>query len=214
MSAIEALILDFDGVVIESNEVKTNAFHNVFSRFPEFTDTMMEYHNANVSVTRFSKFDHLLELMGKKNDLELKSSIAENFSRQVLQGMMKVPLVQGAISFLNLVTPRMPVYLASVTPAGELALILEQRNLSHWFREVYGCPPWTKPDAIRDILSKEGIKPEQALLIGDSAGDQRAAMICGIDFLARDSGLNFDLPYPLMFRDLDEIANHFNNKIL
>ena len=41
MSAIEALILDFDGVVIESNEVKTNAFHNVFSRFPEFTDTMM-----------------------------------------------------------------------------------------------------------------------------------------------------------------------------
>ena len=65
-----------------------------------------------------------------------------------------------------------------------------------------------------DILSKEGIKPKQALLIGDSAGDQRAAMTCGIEFLARDSGLTFDIPVPLMFKDLNEIANHFINKIL
>lgn len=214
MSKLSVLILDFDGVIVESNQVKTDAFIHVFGRFPEYTETMMAFHYANVSLTRFSKFEHLLKLMGKTNDNDLKANISKDFSRHVLEGMMKVPLVSGAIRFLQMITSRIPVYLASVTPEKELILILKQRELLHWFRGVYGCPPWTKTNAINDILSKEGFKPEQALLIGDSAGDQRAAKACGIEFFARDSGLNFDLPLPQMFQDMNEIANYINNQFL
>lgn len=214
MGRLRVLILDFDGVVIESNAVKTDAFVHLFNRFPEHAEAMMEFHHANVSLTRFSKFEHLLTLMGKTNDKELKADIAEDFSRQVLEGMMKVPLVPGALQFLRMVTPIIPVYLASVTPEKELMLILDQLGLSHWFSGIYGCPPWSKTTAIQDVLSKEGLKPKQVLLIGDSAGDQRAANACGIEFLARDSGLSFDLPLPQMFQDMNEIADYFKNQIL
>ncbi|MCX6237739.1 MAG: HAD hydrolase-like protein [Bacteroidia bacterium] len=214
MGKLGVLILDFDGVIIESNAVKTDAFIQVFNRFPEHTEAMMEFHNAHVSLSRFYKFEHLLTLMGKTNDTELKSNIAEDFSSRVFEGMMKVPLVSGALTFLSLITPKIPVYLASVTPYEELVFILKQRELLQWFRGVYGCPPWTKPDAINDIISKGGYKPDQALLIGDSAGDQRAARTCGIKFLARNSGLSFDLPLPRMFQDMNEIANYFNTRFL
>lgn len=210
MSPLRVLILDFDGVVIESNAVKTEAFHHVFARFPEHAEAMMAFHHARVSLSRFAKFDHLLALMGRADDTALMADIAADFSKRVLEGMMAVPLVQGAETFLRKVTPLLPVYLASVTPAEELAGILAQRGLAHWFRDVYGCPPWTKRDAIRDVLAREGVKPGEALLIGDSAGDQRAAQMTGVDFLARDSGLSFDAPAPLIFPDLNEITQYLD----
>jgi phosphoglycolate phosphatase-like HAD superfamily hydrolase len=85
---------------------------------------------------------------------------------------------------------------------------LEKRGLLHWFDGVYGCPPWTKANAIRDILSRNSILPKNSLLIGDSAGDQRAALETGIQFIARDSGLKFDEIPPLFFLDLYEISDY------
>lgn len=200
--------MDFDGVVVESNAVKTEAFEGVFSRFPEYADAMMSFHHEHVSLSRFAKFRHLLQLMGRSGGAALMTEIAENFSKRVVEGIVRVPLVPGAEDFLSEVTQRLPVYLASVTPAEELALILAQRGLSHWFRDVYGCPPWTKPDAILDVLAREGAQPEDALLIGDSAGDQRAARGTGVGFLARDSGLDFAAPAPMCFSDLHEIKQY------
>ena len=203
---LRVIIMDFDGVVIESNAVKTEAFQKVFSRFPEYTHVMMDFHSAHVSVSRFVKFEHLMGLMGKSSDTELMGTIAADFSNRVVQGILDVPLVPGAETFLTKVTQRVPVYLASVTPAEELALVLARRGLTRWFRRVYGCPPWTKPDAIRDVVVREGILPQDVLLIGDSAGDQRAAQEIGVRFLARDSGLIFHEPAPLCFADLNEIG--------
>jgi len=205
---VRIIILDFDGVVIESNDVKTYAFHHVFVRFPEHAEAMMAFHHEHVSLSRFAKFEHLLALMGRTGDSALMADIANDFSRRVHDGMMNVSLVPGAENFLRQVTPRLPVYLVSVTPADELVEILAQRGLTQWFHDVYGCPPWTKPDAIRDVLAREGVKPDEVLMIGDSGGDQRAAQMTGVDFLARDSGLRFDTPAPLAFADLNEIARY------
>ena len=204
--SLRVIIMDFDGVVIESNAVKTEAFQQVFSRFPDYTEVMMAFHHAHVSVSRFAKFEHLIGLMGKHNDTDLMDSISVDFSNRVVQGILRVPLVPGAETFLNKATQRVPVYLASVTPAEELALILDRRGLAQWFRRVYGCPPWAKPDAIRDVVAREGILPQDVLLIGDSAGDQRAAQEAGVRFLARDSGLIFHEPVPSCFADLNEIG--------
>jgi len=211
MSALRVLILDFDGVVIESNDVKTEAFRKVFARFPEHAEAMMTFHHAHVSVSRFAKFEHLLRLIGKTGDTAFMAEIAADFSSRVLHAMEAVPLVLGAETLLRSLTPLLPVYLASVTPAEDLDVILTRRGLKHWFRDVYGCPPWTKPDAIRDLLAHEGVNPDEALLIGDSAGDQRAAQITGVKFLARDSGLSFDSPAPLIFTGLHEITHYLEN---
>jgi phosphoglycolate phosphatase-like HAD superfamily hydrolase len=208
VSPPRVIILDFDGVVIESNAVKTEAFRRVFMRFPEHFEAMMAFHHAHVSLSRFAKFEHLLALMGRADDTALHADIAEDFSRRVLEGIMAVPMVPGAEAFLRRVTPVIPVYLVSVTPADELERILVQRDLAHWFRDVFGCPPWTKPAAIRDVLEREGVAPGDALLIGDSAGDQQSAQMTGVEFLARDSGLSFDAPAPLIFADLNEIIDY------
>jgi phosphoglycolate phosphatase-like HAD superfamily hydrolase len=214
ISLPKVLVLDFDGVVIESNDIKTEAFRKTFERFPDYSDIMMDYHHTNVSQSRFLKFNHLLSLMGKADDEALKSEIASFFSKSVFEAMMLVPLVEGAEHFLGNISQKLPVYLASITPEEELCLILKERELSKWFKGVYGCPPWPKHLAINDILRIENCKPDDLLLIGDSAGDQKAASLSGVKFIARNSGLDFIEPQPTQFKDLTEIDTYFKNYLL
>ena len=214
MRKLRVLVLDFDGVVLDSNAVKTEAFRDVFARFPEHCEAMMAYHRTHVSVTRFAKFDQLLKRLGRPDDMTLRAEIAADFSRRTLERMATVPFVPGAEAFLSEVTARLPVYLASVTPAEDLEAVLDQRGLRRWFRDVYGCPPWTKPNAVRDVLRREECPPHCALLLGDSAGDQRAAAETGVEFLARDSGLPFDEPAPTaIFRDLNAAADYLRPRL-
>jgi phosphoglycolate phosphatase-like HAD superfamily hydrolase len=200
------LILDFDGVIVESNNVKTEVFQDVFREWPEHFDAMMAYHHEHVSVTRFEKFKYLQERLGLQSDDSFIPRVAGEFSRRMLDRMRTIPEVTGAADFIHTFSARLPVYLASVTPEEELHAILDMRGYARWLRGVYGCPPWNKPDAIRDILRLEQIPAERVLFIGDSAGDQRAAEILGVPFAARNSGLPFDKTPEHMFADMNEAA--------
>lgn len=206
---IKVLIFDFDGVIVESNGIKDRVFEKIFSVYPEYFEEMMIYHKDHVSESRVKKFDHLLKIANRESDIEWKESLMKDFSDISLELMGSVDFVAGAKALLNSIT-HMPLYLASVTPINDLEIILDKLNLRNYFADVYGCPPWTKPDAIKDILKKENINPEKAILIGDSAGDQRTAKVTGVHFIARNSGLPFDETPKKMFNDLNEISQYFN----
>jgi phosphoglycolate phosphatase-like HAD superfamily hydrolase len=213
VSRLRALILDFDGVLIESNTLKTESFAAVFARFPEHADSMMAFHHANVSATRDDKFRHLVTAkLNRPADDPLVEELASAFSRQMLARLERCAWVTGAHAFLDRVRGRLPVYLASATPQAELDHILSRRGLAGAFTGVYGCPPWTKDRAVADILEKTG-GAAGVTFIGDSAGDQRAAARAGVEFVARDSGLPFDDPQPRSFTDLTAIAAALHDRL-
>ncbi len=202
MSALRAVILDFDGVVLESNGLKTRAFEVVFGRYPDHVGAMMAYHHAHISDSRFAKFRHFVtDRLGRSADDPLVETLGAAYSAEMLRQIDTCPLVPGALAFLAHAHAVLPVFLASVTPQAELDEILDRRGLTAYFTRVYGCPPWTKVTAVADIVRSLG-GPDDLLFIGDSAGDQRAALETGVEFLARDSGLPFDTPRPRAFPDL------------
>lgn len=202
-----ALILDFDGVILESNHLKTEAFAELFGRFPEHRDAMMAYHAAHVSEPRHAKFRHLVvERLGWADGEALVGELAEEFSRRILGRMDECPTVKGAVAFLEEFAARLPLYLASVTPEAELLEVLRRRNLGRYFAAVYGCPPWTKAAAVAAVIARHGGDPHGIVLIGDSAGDQGAARRAGIEFIARDSGLPFEEPRPPAYPDAEAVG--------
>lgn len=210
---IRALILDFDGVILESNHLKTDAFEAVFARFPVHAATMMAYHRAHVSASRFAKFTHLVtHHLGRDAQDPLVGELADAFSAHMLAGIAVCPMVPGAQAFLDRVSAVVPVFLASVTPQAELEAILTLRGFDRHFARVYGCPPWTKAGAIRDILAGLG-GTDGVVFIGDSAGDQRAALETQVEFLARDSGLPFDDPQPRAFTDMTHIGEAITQRL-
>ncbi|MDD1661933.1 MAG: HAD family hydrolase, partial [Methanomicrobiales archaeon] len=56
---IASLLLDFDGVILESVEVKTRAFRELFSFRPDHVGEIVAYHMRNTGVSRFDKFRHI-----------------------------------------------------------------------------------------------------------------------------------------------------------
>jgi hypothetical protein len=74
---IEVVILDFDGVVIESNDIKDSWYLMSSSNvFPNSMKTHCNYHRSHVSVSRYAKFDYLLEQLGKNRRCGFKETIA------------------------------------------------------------------------------------------------------------------------------------------
>ena len=56
MKSVDAIFFDFDGVILESVEVKGWAFGRLFENHPEHVDEIVAFHHANGGMSRFDKF--------------------------------------------------------------------------------------------------------------------------------------------------------------
>lgn len=203
----KVIIFDFDGVLLESVEIKDYAFKTLFKDYPEHLDEIMEYHLSNNATVRFDKFKYITEnILGKSYNKGTERSLSKIFSGLVFRSLVDCPFVLGAKEILDSYQDKIPIYLASRSPADELDKILETRKLKKYFKKIYAVP-WLKPDAIRDIRERENITHEDIVFVGDSDEDLQAARSTGVFFIGRDSGKSFyeaDIP---IFKDMFEVKD-------
>ena len=212
MSAIRAIILDFDGVLVESNEEKTRAFVDLFALYPEYSDAMMAYHLENQSTSRMIKFEHYVyKLMNRSGDTKTVDEMARKFSELVFHRVVSCSDVSGSNEFLTEFSKQLPLYVSSATPMDELRRIVQKRGIDSFFVEIYGDPPYKKTEVIRWVLEENRLLPSEVVFIGDAVSDYNAAAECGVKFIGRDSGLPFDGIDIKLYRDLYEIADVIRN---
>ena len=214
MTKIGAIVLDFDGVLVESNEAKLAAFKDLFALYPIYHDAMMDYHLVNYSLPRMMKFEYYVyNLMKRPRDVATVQAMAVQFSKLVADRVLSCSDVPGARDFLDEFCHQVPLYVSSVTPESELRNIIHGRGMESFFADVFGDPPWQKPHAIRAVLTREQLLPSELIFIGDSVSDYHAALETGAVFVARDSGLPFNGIEIKPYRDLYEIADVIRNRM-
>lgn len=210
-----AIILDFDGVIVESVEIKNLAFGELFrADYPEYVDEILRFQLENVGLSRLAKFPRIFEeILGRPfPDGEL-GRLDREFSQLVFDGVLHCPLVPGAERFLARRSPRCPLYVASATPEPEVRALVEQRGLAGHFRGVYGAPA-SKAEILRWILAGSGLEPGAALFVGDAVNDLNAARAVGMPFVGRvpaggESPFPPDEGIPLV-EDLDQLERDWN----
>jgi len=181
----EAVFFDFDGVILDSVEVKTKAFAEMFRDYgTEIEKAVVEYHINNSGVSRFKKFRYYYEnILQIPIDKEKIGELAQKFSDLVLEKVVNSPFIPGALETLNqLAEENIPVYIVTGTPCDEIKVIVEKKNLSHLVRGTHGSPK-EKDDIIKDILTRNGYQNERCMLIGDAMTDYKAAQKTGVCFL-------------------------------
>ncbi len=209
MKDIGAVILDFDGVLVESVGIKDRAFKEIFSDYPERLDAIMRYHFSHNAVIRFEKFRYIFNnILGIDYTEEIEQDLSARYSQLVVDEIINCPSVPGSIEFLDYFYNRIPIYIISINPKDELDKIIKARGLNKYFKDVYTVP-WKKPDAIRDILKRENIKSGEAIFIGDSPEDYQSAIQAGVSFIGRFSGKDFGTDGIPICRDFFEIKNLF-----
>lgn len=206
MTQIRAVILDFDGVLAESNQVKDVAFAEFFSRYPEQREALLAHHAAHHARPRREKFEYAAALLGRPGDHALIEEMGAQFSALVCSQVITCPPVPGAPEFLREFSAVLPLYISSVTPQEELRAILRGRTLEGYFVEAFGNPPTPKALAIAQVLDREKLQPAEVAFVGDSLSDYQAASDAGLVFWGRDSGQSFAGAKIDLFSDLHAIG--------
>lgn len=185
---IRAIAFDFDGVILESADVKTNAFVELYAGHgAEIAARVREHHLANLGISRFKKFAWIAEnVLGKPLAPGESEALGERFGALALTRVLEAPFVAGADVALGALLGKLPMIVASGTPQGELDLIVERRAIRHHFEEVHGSPA-EKPAILRALMARLGLAPHELLFIGDGMSDYDAAVAAGTQFLARDT---------------------------
>ena len=128
MTKIRLIVLDFDGVLVESSAAKLSAFKDLFALYTPYHDAMMDYHLANYSSPRMMKFEYYVyDLMQRPGDIDAVKVMADQFSEFVVQRVIACPEVPGAREFLDEFSHQVPLYVSSVTPESELRSIIHAR---------------------------------------------------------------------------------------
>ena len=71
----DTIFWDFDGVIKDSVEVKTNAFKSLFEDFdPDLLDQIVEHHENNTGISRFEKIPMYLDWVGVKVNKDIVES--------------------------------------------------------------------------------------------------------------------------------------------
>ena len=192
LSCVKAVIFDFDGVILESADIKTVAFVEMFNHRPDLQPAILAHHLDNLGVSRYDKFAWIYrELLREDFTAEIREQMGREFSALVFEKICACSFVPGAFETLEELADRMPLFVASGTPQEELDLIVEQRGLKRYFKEVWGSPR-KKADIIQDILTRYELTPCEALMIGDGASDYKAAVETGLHFVARNTAEQSD----------------------
>ena len=183
----KAIIFDFDGVIVESGKIKTQAFADLYRPYGDDVATAaVDYHQKNGGLSRYHKFHYVQQNLLGKSPLtpEEEQELDRQFSKLVVEAVVACKAVPGAIELIQQEYSRIPLFVASGTPETELKTIVEKRQLASYFVDVRGAPT-PKQALVAELLSRHTLKPETVLMIGDAMVDYESAQSNGIAFLGR-----------------------------
>ncbi len=182
---IKALIFDFDGVILESVDVKGWAFQKIFEDHPKAQERILAYHYDHGGLPRSNKIRYILkEILKLPYDDAIVARYCERFGDLVFKRVVDSPFVPGAREALEVFRGRFLTFVVSGTPHEEINRVVDAKGLRSFFSAVYGSPV-SKDERTGMILAEGGLAPQEVLWIGDATSDLRAATKYGICFVLR-----------------------------
>jgi phosphoglycolate phosphatase-like HAD superfamily hydrolase len=176
---IKLLILDCDGIIFDSNNLKTEGYRQSLRALKvseEGVNDFVKLHLSDVSVSRFVKFQRFFSDIYKvpQDEVETYTNRAlDGFSNECLKLYGDLAPVEQAI---QLAQKAEKVYVVSGGAQTELNHVFKEHGIDGHFDEILGSPI-TKDVHLERIFTElhTNIAPEETLFIGDGFTDFKTA---------------------------------------
>ncbi len=186
LNEFNTIIFDCDGVILNSNRIKTEAFYSTVLHFGKLAaEEMLEYHVNNGGISRYKKFEYFLTQIAPKYPQPEKNNSLNDLLREfkiyVGKKMLRAEIAEGIFELRSKV-----VYSNWIVVSGgdqeELRDVFLKLNIDHLFNiGIYGSPDDKETIIRREINAGKLIEP--MLFIGDSKYDYEVSCKFGLDFL-------------------------------
>ena len=191
MTKFKAVIFDLDGTLADSKETIVEVFRRLFTEFGFPTPTGAEI--RDVEAFGRARIIELILPREKRGDEELRARMLERCSVLARELLVKIKPVKGAAETLEWLKKR-GVKIALATNRGSTTdELLRLLGLLDYFDVVVTAEhtknPKPHPEALLLAVKKLGVKPEEALFVGDTAVDLAAGNAAGIKTVLLDKEL-------------------------
>lgn len=199
------IIFDFDGVILNSNYVKTKTFYNLFKSYgKKIANNAVKYHLNYMGVPRQKKFKYIYKnFLKKKISKKILDNLDFEFRKKSLKKIYQLNVSKPLNNFIRKNYRNYNLYISTGAPKNEIVDLLKRKKIFKKFKKVYG-PPTKKYQHINLIRkSKKG----DIIFIGDSLEDYRAAKKSKIKFILKKHKENINI-----FKDkkVIQISNFVN----
>jgi phosphoglycolate phosphatase-like HAD superfamily hydrolase len=179
----QTLVFDCDGVILNSNKIKTQAFYEATKHFGiEAAQSLVNYHLQNGGISRYAKFEYFFtEILNRKIEPNLLDDLLIRFAQAVKKGLMSCEVTEGLVQ-LREKTKYAKWLIVSGGDQNELQEVFLTRGLSQYFDGgIFGSPDAKESILMREVSNTNITMP--SLFFGDSKYDYQVAKHAGLDFL-------------------------------
>ena len=177
----KTIIFDCDGVVLDSNKVKTTAFYKAALPYgEEKAQSLVDYHVARGGISRYKKFEWFIQQCKGIKGPTL-TELLDTYAKEVEVGLLSCKIVDG-LELLKEQTGNANWLIVSGGAQHELRDVFSKRGIDSLYDGgIFGSPD-TKDEILAREIANANIKLP-ALFIGDSKYDFEAATNANLDFI-------------------------------
>lgn len=207
---IKFVVFDFDGTLVESNEIKRQTFFEVTDHLPGTKPLLDKVLSDPEFGDRNAIFAYVSERLNSTNQgvvvdpLELSALYTKLCEEKIIQAHE----IKGATQALaKLYAMGIKLMISSATPELTLKNIILKRGWGPMFSDIYGFPA-SKEQHVTEIMGTWQCSAENILYVGDSEIDRRAALRAGCYFAGVGNDTSrFDIIPEHMLEDLRELPS-------
>jgi phosphoglycolate phosphatase-like HAD superfamily hydrolase len=181
----KTLVFDCDGVVLNSNQLKTEAYYRVavsYGANHEQAQALVDYHVRLGGISRFIKFRWFLdEVLHQPVTDEAMNVLLESFADEIHRELLTCEIAPGLLELREL-TQDARWMLVSGGDQMELRELFTERGIDDLFDAgIFGSPDNKDVILEREVANENLAKP--AVFFGDSRYDHEASTRAGLDFV-------------------------------
>lgn len=178
----ETIVFDCDGVILDSNKVKTHAFYLAALPYGErAAQALVDYHCRHGGISRYKKFSWFLEQQPAVLPDHTLEVLLEKYASYVWDGLLKCNITES-LKEVRENNKQQRWLIVSGGDQAELREVFSIRSIDSLFNGgIFGSP-----DSKDIILARELQSCNisgKALFIGDSRYDYEVAHDAGLDFI-------------------------------
>ena len=190
----KTIVFDCDGVVLNSNQLKIQAYHDValhYGASESQAKVLVDYHILLGGISRYTKFEYFLREILKQPVTEAAmQQLFDAFGSEVERLLSDCEIAPG-LQALRESTPNVRWMVVSGGDQIELGKIFRQRHIAEYFEAgIFGSPDDKDAIIARELATGNIATP--ALYLGDSKYDHVAATNGGLDFIFMSGWTDFD----------------------
>lgn len=176
------LIYDFDGVICDSVNMKTQGFIDLYKNHENsIIESIVNYHLKFGGLSRIKKIEYIQkEILKNPISPSEINDLADEFSKLVKEKVANSSYIKGVKNFLEVHSLDSSQFICTGTPEREIHEIIKIREIDHLFDGIFGSPD-SKSSIVNKILKNN--RNKECFFFGDTMTDYLAAQECSISFV-------------------------------